>query len=352
MRILFCHGAAPGDDEREAVEALITGFLQEGHAVQVVGPAASARRRRPAWLQRLWEVAGNLPAIIRLLAACRSFRPELVYERQARQAAAVAWIARRRRLRYVVEATGAAGVLARNGVRAADCVVVGSDALAKRAIADGAVPDRLLLIRAGFSPALYLPTAFLPSAQTGGPVPVSGPAPLRIGAVCGTGGAARMISALADWSGSVPPLLTLFADGTANAGLVAEIEAAGLGERVCPVGHLDAARRAGLVMALDIVVLSSGEMWAGLFDAMAAGCAIVAPDTAVLRETLADGQTALLVDPADAGAPWAAVRRLADDAALRARLGEAARAELARGDYSWRGKARRIAGSTSAGSVV
>ena len=76
---------------------------------------------------------------------------------------------------------------------------------------------------------------------------------------------------------------------------------------------------------------------------MAAARPIVAPDQPNIREILADGETALLVPPDDPAALWSAIRRLANDPALRTRLGHAARAELERRDYTWRGNARRIA---------
>jgi glycosyltransferase involved in cell wall biosynthesis len=40
---------------------------------------------------------------------------------------------------------------------------------------------------------------------------------------------------------------------------------------------------------------------------------------------------------------WQAVLRLAGDPDLRTRLGDAARQEIARRDYTWRGNARRVA---------
>ena len=61
-----------------------------------------------------------------------------------------------------------------------------------------------------------------------------------------------------------------------------------------------------------------------------------------IREILRDGETAVLFDPQASGAIWRAIQRLAGDPALRARLGEAARAEIARRDYTWRGNAVRV----------
>jgi glycosyltransferase involved in cell wall biosynthesis len=62
------------------------------------------------------------------------------------------------------------------------------------------------------------------------------------------------------------------------------------------------------------------------FQALACGRPLVTADTAAARELLTDGADALLVPPADPEALAAAVRRLADDAALAAALGEAGRA--------------------------
>jgi glycosyltransferase involved in cell wall biosynthesis len=83
-----------------------------------------------------------------------------------------------------------------------------------------------------------------------------------------------------------------------------------------------------------------------IFDYMAAGCAIIAPDQPNIREILEHERTALLFDPdAPAGAAnsaWQAIRRLAEDPGLRRRLAQAARAELEARDYTWRGNAARV----------
>ena len=63
-----------------------------------------------------------------------------------------------------------------------------------------------------------------------------------------------------------------------------------------------------------------------LFEAMSAGAAIVASDTAPVREAITDGETGLLVDFFDRTALVAQVCRLMEDEGLRDRLGQAARA--------------------------
>ena len=56
------------------------------------------------------------------------------------------------------------------------------------------------------------------------------------------------------------------------------------------------------------------------FQALACGAPLVTADTSAARELLADGESALLVPPGDPSALAAAVRRLAADAALAARV--------------------------------
>ena len=62
------------------------------------------------------------------------------------------------------------------------------------------------------------------------------------------------------------------------------------------------------------------------FQALACGTPLVTADTPAARELLVDGESALLVPPGDAGALAAAVRRLAEDPGLAARLADGGRA--------------------------
>lgn len=69
-----------------------------------------------------------------------------------------------------------------------------------------------------------------------------------------------------------------------------------------------------------------------LIEGAAAGRALVATDVAGCREVCRDGQTGLLVPPGDAAALAEAFLALADDAALRRRLGAGAR-DLAEAEF-------------------
>jgi glycogen synthase len=82
-----------------------------------------------------------------------------------------------------------------------------------------------------------------------------------------------------------------------------------------------------LISSADLFVFPS--LWEGqgnaLLEAMAVGAPIVATHIPSTRETLSDGEEALLVPPGDASELGAAVNRVLADPPLAARLGEAAR---------------------------
>jgi glycosyltransferase involved in cell wall biosynthesis len=73
---------------------------------------------------------------------------------------------------------------------------------------------------------------------------------------------------------------------------------------------------------------------------MAAGRAIVASDLPAIREILRDGETALLVEPADPRAIAGAVQRLIKDPTFAAGLARAAHRRAA--DFTWARRAERL----------
>lgn len=114
-------------------------------------------------------------------------------------------------------------------------------------------------------------------------------------------------------------------DGDQEPVLRARARDLGLGEHVLFAGHR--ADVPGLLAALDVFCISStyeGTPLA-LFEAMAAGKAIVSTAVDGCREVLQDGETGLLVPPRHPAALAAALLRVIQDDALRDRMGQAAR---------------------------
>lgn len=107
--------------------------------------------------------------------------------------------------------------------------------------------------------------------------------------------------------------------------------ALGIEDRVRFVGFVDDPR--SLYAASDIVVVPSTRpdpLPNAALEAAAAGCCVVASAHGGLTEIFRDGETGLLVAPDDPDALAGALRRLADDPDLRARLASAAAADVRR----------------------
>jgi len=125
-------------------------------------------------------------------------------------------------------------------------------------------------------------------------------------------------------------------------------ERLGVDSRVTFTGHLAPSDVAGRLAEADILVLPNPASAISthatsplkLFEYMAAGKAIVASNLPAIREILTHDVNALLVTPGDADALAAGICRLADDGALRAALGRAARTAAA--EYSWDRRAERL----------
>ena len=122
----------------------------------------------------------------------------------------------------------------------------------------------------------------------------------------------------------------------------------GVDSRVTFTGHLAPSDVADRLAEADILVLPNPASAISthatsplkLFEYMAAGKAIVASNLPAIREILTHDVNAVLVTPGDSDALAAGICRLADDAALRALLGQAARTAVA--EYSWDRRAERL----------
>jgi len=235
--------------------------------------------------------------------AARGFAPDLVIERYAPGHIAGAWFARRRGLRYCVlvdtPPRRPAPLLERLIWRTADRVLAATAALQEDIVALGVDPEHIDIVPGGVVPERFLPAPFAPDRA---------PDAVVLG-----------------WIGSGQAPATLTAPGLL----------------LIIIADLPPARVPDLLAGIDIALLPEPAPLR-LLDCMAAGRAIVAPDRPETRELLEHQRTALLFDPAQAGALARAAARLIADAPLRARLGEAARAELERRELAWRNLARRL----------
>ncbi|WP_149537285.1 glycosyltransferase family 4 protein [Siccirubricoccus phaeus] len=368
MRILYSHRIQSRDGMSVHLDSLVAALRAEGHEVLVVGPAAYAeasfggesrltalvRRKLPGFAAELAELAYSIPAYFRLARAARAFRPEAVYERYNLFFLSGALLARRLQLPFLVEVNAplaeerarfgglALGALARWTERfvwrAADRALPVTEVLAGHLRAAGVAPARILVVPNGIDLAEF-PAPAPPAPK---PVVTLG----FVGFVRDWHGLDAVVRAIAGFRGNVPLELLVVGEGPARPGLEKLAAELGIADRVRFTGLQGREAIPDLVAGFDIALQPAAVAYASplkVFEYMAAGRAIVAPDQPNLREVLADGETALLFAPETPGAMWAAVERLARDPALRARLGAAARAAVLARDLTWAGNARRVA---------
>jgi len=128
------------------------------------------------------------------------------------------------------------------------------------------------------------------------------------------------------------------------------IRQGGRAQQTIFAGHVQHERVPALLDACDILLsphvpLEDGSDFFGsptkLFEYMAMGKGIVASRLGQIGEVLADEETALLTEPADAPQLAAAILRLSSSRELRERLGAAARhASIAK--HTWKHNAQRV----------
>jgi glycosyltransferase involved in cell wall biosynthesis len=370
MRILYSHRIQSRDGQSVHLEAMVAALRAAGHEVLVVGPSqyqqadfggesrlvALVRAHLPPMVGALAEIAYNVPAFWRLWRAARRFRPDLIYERYNLFYLAGAWLARRSHVSLFLEVNaplaaerarfGGLGLprLARRLEayvwRSATKVLAVTGVLKRIVELAGVPPDRIEVVPNGIDPAEFADGA--PQEEHIGRVVLG-----FVGFVRDWHGLDGVIAAIAAARDTPRMDLVVVGDGPARAALERQAKTLGLAGHVRFTGLQGREQVPALVAGFDIALQPRVVDYASplkIFEYMAAGRAIVAPDQANIREILRDGETALLFDASRPEAMWQAIVRLAGDADLRHRLGTAARKEIVCRDYTWAGNARRVAG--------
>jgi glycosyltransferase involved in cell wall biosynthesis len=368
LRILYSHRTQSRDGQSVHIEEIVTALRQLGHEVLVVGPSvydkaafggesklvSMIRRHLPAALNEFGELAYNLPAFLKLRRACLGFKPDLIYERYNLYFLAGALLRRARGIPLFLEVNspiceermrfGGLGLprlaraLQRWVWRAADRTFVVTEVLKSMAVAAGAAPERVIAVPNGIDPTMFSAEPY--RARPAATVTIG-----FIGFVREWHGLDEVIAGLAADPAADRIRLVIVGDGPAKAALEQQALALGVAAQVHFFGLQQRAAIPDLIREFDIALQPRAVPYASplkIFEYMACGRAIVAPDQPNIREILSDGETALLFDPDQPGALWRAIRRLADDPEQRERLGRAARDALDSRGFTWRHNAARI----------
>jgi glycosyltransferase involved in cell wall biosynthesis len=369
MRILFSHRIRSRDGQAVHLEALVMALRRAGHEVLVVGPRsyetaafggdsaglAILRHLIPAMGYELLELAYNLPGIWRLLRANLRFRAELVYERYNLfffGGLALKWLyrvpfyleinaplAEERAAHGGLSLKRLALVLERYVWRRADHVYPVTGVLADYVVAAGVSRELVTVNQNGVDPTQY--ATITRCEPTGERATTLG----FVGFLRTWHGIDTVISLLSEIGARQNLRLLIVGDGPAAPKLIQQVSTLKLNSRVEFLGLVSRDLLPNVVRDCDIALQPRSVPYASplkLFEYMALGRAIIAPDQPNIREILTHERNALLFEPDSPASLREAVMRLATDGSLRRALGTRARQDIIDRDYTWSGNARRI----------
>jgi len=355
------------------MEELIAALRGLGHEVHLVGPGAFARasfghdpkrlgylkKHVPKPLYELMELGYNVLAFLRLYRACRKFRPDFIYERCNLYLLAGVWYKKLAQVPLVLEVNAPlsreralfgglcwftlASILERWVWRNASFVLPVTRALASEIHAGGVPSERITVIPNAIDPYKFLVDT--DGTESKREIQLSGKVVLGfVGFVREWHGLDSVITLLA--RPTTPAALHLLIVGQ---GLEKELKeqasTLGVSDRVTFAGLVERDRMGRYISAFDVALLPACVEYCSplkLFEYMAAGKAIAAPDQQNIRDIVNSGESCLLFDPASRESMMAAVLRLASDAELREHFGRAARALILSRGYTWRHNAERV----------
>jgi glycosyltransferase involved in cell wall biosynthesis len=373
MKILYHHRIASKDGQYVHIEELTRALRKLGHEVIIVGPAAVEedvfgsesgaiallKRAVPGFLYESLELGYNLVAYRRLYQAVRRHRPDCIFERCNLYMLAGVWIKRRFKLPLLLEVNAplfdersrfgkiALRFLARWSEhyvwRKADAVLAVTQVLAKYLRAAGVADRRIHIIPNAIDPAKF--GAISDQVEAKRRLGLEGRCVLGFtGFAREWHGLERVVDVVAsDLTGARH--LVIVGDGPARQAIETHARTLGVASRVTVTGVVDRHRVADYVAAFDVALQPDVVPYASplkLFEYLALGRAIVAPDSENIREVLSHEHNALLFDPQDTAAFARTIERLCSDAELRTRIGENARRTIYERGYTWDNNAREV----------
>jgi glycosyltransferase involved in cell wall biosynthesis len=366
LTILYHHRTRSADGQSIHIDGLVGALRAAGHVVHVVGPRRIAAtqtpivgRVLPRFVHELLELGYNIVEFCKLTAAVFRYRPDGLYERANVFLLSGAWIARCFQLPFLLE-VNAPLVLERSSFggmtfrrlaawsehyawRAADCVLPVTGVLARLLESAGVPRFHIKVTPNGIDPERLRTKDRSVAKQDLG---------LGSDLVLGFVGFVREwhgIENVVDLLSCEPALsnarLLIVGDGPARESILARARASRVDDRITITGVVPHARIAELVSAMDIALQPEVTQYASplkLFEYMALGRAIVAPDSENISEILENGVDALLFRRGDAESLAETVRILAIDHDLRDRIGAAAISKIARRGLTWEHNADKV----------
>jgi glycosyltransferase involved in cell wall biosynthesis len=233
--------------------------------------------------------------------------------------------------------------------RAADLIFVVSDVERRNLIAEGVIAERVVVNPNGVDTVEFRPGCGGCEARRA--LGVEGKIVVGFLGTFGPWHGAPVLARAATQARERARCHFLFVgDGDQRSETEGIIESAGIKSCSTFTGRIAHAKVAAYLDACDLLVsphvpAADGSEFFGsptkLFEYMAMARPVIASRLGQIADVIIDGENGLLVEPGDADALARAIDRLANDEALRARLGAAARQTVIE-RYTWRHNAARV----------
>lgn len=375
MRILYHHRIASKDGQFTHIEEMVKALRDLGHEVLIVGPqvhnsdsgqggsagwVGALKAALPSALYELAEVSYAAVAYRRLRKAITAFAPDVIYERYALYQPAGVWASRSsgvplllevnapyalsRRKYHALKLGWLADRVERYTFKGAARVFPVTKVLGDMLQGMGVAKERVRVIPNGINPEHYtsVPTQAAAKAQYG----------LTGRTIIGFIGFVRewdQLDRIVTWLAKRPKedtlTLMVVGDGPVRADLEAQASQLGISHKLFFTGVVPRHVVPGAANAFDIALQTALVPYASplcLFEYMALGKAVVAPDQPNHHEVLEKGVDCLMYDPAQADGIEKRLDQIAEDTELRHRLGQSARAAFERCGFVWSANAQRV----------
>ncbi len=374
MKILYHHRTGSTDGQAVHIEELMTALKALGHEIVKVAPGgtekqefgeenglvAALKRHLPQAVYELMEFSYSLVAYRRLKKAYLEHKPDVLYERSNLFLLSGVWLKRRYKLPMLLEVNaplfeersrfgnvtlkGLARWTEETAWREADYALPVTDVLADYLREAGVPDERIRVIPNGINQDRFLKD--IDTKVVRERLALEGSLVLGFtGFVRDWHGLNHVVDLLAEKREGDRLHLLVVGDGPARESLEAQARDLGVSDRVTFTGVIGRDEVAQYIAAFDVALQPAVTRYASplkLFEYMALGRAVVAPDMRNIKEILTDEEDSLLFDPEVEGAFKSAIERICSDHQLRKRIGEAARAAITDKELTWENNARRI----------
>jgi len=379
MKILYHHRVASKDGQYVHIEEIVSALRELGHEVIMSEPTSinskdfgkssglvkNIRTLLPGFVHELMEFVYSFFDYFKLVRLIRKHKPDCIYERYNLFFPSGIWAKKRYKLPLLLEVNAPlyeersqhdsiqlnklANWSERYVWNNAEYVLPVTGVLARKVIDKGVPQDRIIVIPNGINFNEFVANADQLSVVAKGHCEQYN---LQDKLVLGFTGFVRewhrldrvleVIAANQDQNWH----LLLVGDGPARSSLEETAKKLGIESKMTITGIVGRDQMPGLVTTFDIALQPDVVEYASplkLFEYLALGKAILAPDSENIREILTDGENALMFNVTEPNQFAEQLSRLCSSNELRSQLGEAAFNSIEEQKLYWSHNAEKIA---------